>query len=362
MPRKGEMRIGLPVDAWPEIDRRLLHLALADGDLLDGRGPAAHWAAETRRTATYAYGRWLRFLERGGRLDPALSPVDRATPGAVASYIAELRSGYADHTVRGAICSLYDMLAAMQPESQLDWLRGIGNRLRARSLRARPLQPWLVPARELWQAGLAAMDCAEARKSGCRRYHAAAYRDGLAVAMLIACPLRRRSFTGLRLDRHLAHAGERFLLHLGPADLKNPATLDFPLPEALTPRLRRYLGEHRPLLLGGADSQHLWINTLGQPITEIGLAERVGELTSRRLGRRVPMHHFRHSAATGIALDDPHHVQLIAALLGHSNLHTGERYYNMASTHDAGRRHQETLRKLYETTSGVNWTKQPQST
>lgn len=62
---------------------------------------------------TYAYGRWLRFLERSGGLDPALSPVDRATPVTVASYIAELKAGYADHTVRGAICSLHDMLAAM---------------------------------------------------------------------------------------------------------------------------------------------------------------------------------------------------------------------------------------------------------
>ena len=348
MPRKGEMRIGLPVEAWPEIDRRLLDMALAEGDLLDGRGAAAHWAAETRRTVTYAYGRWLRFLQRSGSLDPALSPVNRATPEMVASYIAELKSSYADHTVRGAICSLHDMLAAVQPDRELDWLRGIGNRLQARSQRAQPLQPRLVPARELWQAGLAEMNQAETRSSGCRRYRAAAYRDGLAVAMLIACPLRRRSFTGLRLDQHLADVGDRFLLHLGPADLKNATTLDFPLPEPLTPRLRRYLGEHRPVLLAGADSQHLWINTYGGPITEIGLAERVGELTSRQLGRLVPMHHFRHSAATGIALDDPHHVQLIAALLGHSNLRTGERYYNMASTHDAGRRHQQAMRRLRE--------------
>lgn len=92
----------------------------------------------------------------------------------------------------------------------------------------------------------------------------------------------------------------------------------------------------------------LWINTYGGPITQIGLAERIGVLTSRQLGRAVPMHHFRHSAATGMALDDPHHVQLIAALLGHSNLRTGERYYNMASTHDAGHRHQQALRQLRE--------------
>lgn len=42
MPRKGEMRIGLPVEAWPEIGRRLLDTALAEGNLLDGRGVAAH--------------------------------------------------------------------------------------------------------------------------------------------------------------------------------------------------------------------------------------------------------------------------------------------------------------------------------
>lgn len=267
----------------------------------------------------------------------------------MAAYIDTLRRDYADYTVGISAEALCTVLGALEPQRDLTWLRRIARRLNDNGLRAEPLQPRLVPARELWQAGLAAMDKAEARKSGSRRYRAAAYRDGLAVAMLIACPLRRRSFTNLRLDEHLADVGDRFLLHLGPADLKNPTTLDFPLPEVLTSRLRRYLDQHRPLLLAGGDSQHLWINTSGEPIRELGLADRIGVLTSRQLGRPVPMHHFRHSAATGMALDDPHHVQLIAALLGHSNLRTGERYYNMASTHDAGHRHQETLRQLRET-------------
>ena len=55
------------------------------------------------------------------------------------------------------------------------------------------------------------------------------------------------------------------------------------------------------------------------------------------------MHLFRHAAATGMALHDPHHVQLLAALLGHSILATSERYYNMATTTEAARNYQYQL-------------------
>jgi hypothetical protein len=50
-----------------------------------------------------------------------------------------------------------------------------------------------------------------------------------------------------------------------------------------------------------------------------------------------------------MAIDDPHHVQFMAALLSHSNLTTGERY---AFTLDAARRHQKALRRLREAGEG----------
>lgn len=125
------------------------------------------------------------------------------------------------------------------------------------------------------------------------------------MTLLAACPLRRRGFAGL----------------------KNGATLDFPLPAELGPRLRRYLEVHRAILANcGTPTAGLWLNTRGAPLSAAGLGQRVARVTARHLGRPIPVHLFRHAAATSLATEDPHHVRLVAALLGHPRLATGERY------------------------------------
>jgi hypothetical protein len=56
------IRRAIPWDAWPEPDRIAWTEAIAEGDIFDGRGPAAHWAGTTRSAVIAAYGRWLGFL------------------------------------------------------------------------------------------------------------------------------------------------------------------------------------------------------------------------------------------------------------------------------------------------------------
>jgi integrase/recombinase XerD len=54
-------------------------------------------------------------------------------------------------------------------------------------------------------------------------------------------------------------------------------------------------------------------------------------------------HLFRDCAATTIAIHDPEHVQIIAAILGHSSMTTSERHYIQASSLEAGRRYHAVL-------------------
>lgn len=104
---------------------------------------------------------------------------------------------------------------------------------------------------------------------------------------------------------------------------------------------------HRAVLaVRGPATARLWLNVDGSPITAEGLAERIAQLTAHHLGRPISMHLFRHAAATSAAVEDPHHVGLIAALLGHARLATGERYYNMAGSIEAARRYQHRLQAL----------------
>jgi len=78
-----------------------------------------------------------------------------------------------------------------------------------------------------------------------------AYRDGLLLALLAACPLRRRSLALLEVGRHLVRGTDGYRLRLGPAETKNGTAYGAPLPASLAPWLDRYLGEVRPRLLGG---------------------------------------------------------------------------------------------------------------
>ena len=82
-----------------------------------------------------------------------------------------------------------------------------------------------------------------------------AYRDGLLLALLAACPLRRRSLALLEVGRHLVRHPDGYRLRLGPAETKNGTAYEAPLPASLAPWLDRYLDEVRPRLLGGSASR-----------------------------------------------------------------------------------------------------------
>ena len=89
----------------------------------------------------------------------------------------------------------------------------------------------------------------------------------------------------------------------------------------------------------------LWVDNRGTPLVK--LSDRIERFTAGRFARRVPMHHFRHVVATSMALDDPHHVELVAALLGHGRAAVSERYYNLASSMEAGRAYQDGIFALH---------------
>ena len=332
---------------WPYFDRVLLDQAMARGvDLLDDeRGPAAHWSEVTRDKRVYGYGVWLAFLGRHGWLEKQVNPRARVTPAALRCYVKELQAdGYKSHSVWNFIDDLDAMLRAMLPDEDWSLIRRVAGRLKSRSHRARPIEIGLPHARDLYLSGLEAMREVEAGSDGLPIIQAIAYRDGLAVALLAACPLRRRTFTNLILDQHLVASGEGFTLLLEPHDLKNATNLKFPLPAELVPWLRRYLKVYRPRLAPSAEIRHLWVSSRGTALVK--LADRIEQFTAKRFTRRVPMHHFRHAAATSMAMDDPHHASLIAALLGHGRIDVSEGSYNLATSLEASRAYQQGLQAL----------------
>lgn len=77
---KQPFTVGLPLEVWPDIDRRAWNDANRVGDLLAGCGPAVRWTSKTRLSVRKAYGCWLRYLMDHDRLDRVTAIGDRVSP------------------------------------------------------------------------------------------------------------------------------------------------------------------------------------------------------------------------------------------------------------------------------------------
>lgn len=184
------------------------------------------------------------------------------------------------------------------------------------------------------------------------------YRDGLAITLLAARPLRRRNFAAIEIDRHLIREGAFYWLRFEGRETKTGEPIEAPFPQALVPYLVTFLSEHRPLLLArdgrwkrhartpGQPENGLWISGRGSAMSEMNIYSRICALTRARFGHVINPHLFRDSAATSIAVEDPEHVLIVRSVLGHASLDASERYYMHAQMLEASRRYQRRILKL----------------
>ena len=179
------------------------------------------------------------------------------------------------------------------------------------------------------------------------------YRDGLIIALLAYRPLRMRSFAALTLDQHLVRRGSAWWMVLGGADTKTRRPMEMPFPGALADWLELYLERYRPALLVGRPKpgvlrpaiSALWIGKGGRMMGPSAIAHQIRQHTEVAFGMSINPHLFRDICATSIAIEDPEHVRVVTAILGHATLATSERHYNQAQTLEAARRHQAVLKE-----------------
>ena len=340
-------RHALQFEQWPDADRKLWQLLTASGHILDEAGPGSHWRPGTRRILVRDYGFWLAFLRaRSVDLDRE-APAARVTPDRVQDYILTL-SDLAASTQAGAIRALAVLMMRAAPENDWRWIKALRRPLDTaeRVQTGRRKQQRIVASHNLYEVGLQLMDEASRSEHRSPTECAVTFRDGLVIALLACRPLRMNNMGGLRLGYHLVRSGDGYRIEIPAEETKTLQPIEMLFPEPLLPALSRYLEHHRPLLLAGRISDRLWITRYGQPIKSEKLGLRISEVTERLLGIRVNPHLFRDAAATTLATADPEHVRMITPLLGHSSPVTAERYYNQASSIDAGRRHQANIRRI----------------
>lgn len=131
MRRPPEARRSLPLPYWPAADRAAWQAAIATGDLFDGCGPAAAWAATTRTAVCYDYGRWLMLLDRhaSAALDQPLAL--RPTPARIGAYLNHLATTVGTVGRHSYLRHLLDAVRVMAPGQDWPWLHRLVARLEA---------------------------------------------------------------------------------------------------------------------------------------------------------------------------------------------------------------------------------------
>ncbi|MHC4984145.1 MAG: tyrosine-type recombinase/integrase [Planctomycetota bacterium] len=282
----------------------------------------------------------------------------RARPDRVAAYVESLDDRVLPLTVWSYISNLHNIHYRLAPDHDWSWLRDIVNRLHLR-VGSRHIAPGrLRPIDELFRAGMAAMDRAEAEGPQPRLRDSIHYRDGLMVALLAGTLLRVKNFAALELCRSLIRQSDGYLLVVPSAEVKNRQEIEQPIIGRLTPYLDRYFAQHHARLLQGGEGKHLWINQYGGVMQPHAIGKTTSKVTGNLVGASISAHLFRHCAATTIAIEDPEHAMIIRAVLAHACIETAERYYNRASIAEAGRRHAATLAVLRESLKSMTLKKE----
>jgi hypothetical protein len=168
---KAPERACLPIDQWPEADRRLWLAACAAGDILDEEVGARSTHARISNTKTAkGYGRWLTYLALSAPETLTEPPADRVTPERVRAYVDSLiEIGNSTHTILARLQELGEVAKVINRNRRWSFISDLASKIRARHLQV--------------QVGRSAEDLVGLDA-------AIAHRDGLQIAFLALIFLR----------------------------------------------------------------------------------------------------------------------------------------------------------------------------
>src|SRR5262249_24350684 len=204
------------------------------------------------------------------------------------------------------------------PDRNFAWLADIGKDL---ALLERPKNKFdrVVLTERLVEAALTSFWKVDSDAAARPLARAFAARNALMVALLAACPIRLKNFTGLEIGGSISRIGKTWWIFLKDTKSKRPD--HSPVPSFLTGAIERYLDLHRPILLGNSvgDSRRkdhrsrrqksrrvspaetasaLWISRLRGPLSYDPVERVITETTYKLLRVAVSPHLFRVAGAT----------------------------------------------------------------
>jgi integrase len=341
--RKGR---ALPIDLWPQADRNAWKVACRPAMRLKSGGRAGHLRPVTRQDHAQEYGYFLGFLDRNGLLEMDGEAAANVTAAKVVAYLAELKTRMSAMTVHSRIWRLRRAGRYMTPDHDFSWLLEIAKDL---ALVARPRHKFdrLVLSDVLVSAGLKLIDEVERSPNITQLSRACRFRNGLMMALLGFCSIRRKNFAGLEIGRSFVKIRHRWWIILAASETKEKRADERPVNELLTPIIERYLSEHKPVLARSADpTPALWLSENdGKPLTHKAVSRIIGRCTLSTTGVKVTPHLFRTSAASTAAAYCGKNPHLASALLNHTDPSFTNDHYNRASCLSAA----ESFRKIVRT-------------
>ncbi|MEX0955000.1 MAG: site-specific integrase [Rhizobiaceae bacterium] len=325
---------GLPVAEWPKEDQQLWNRYMVEADPFDfgSPGPLSPATVTGRR---YSFGVLLAFIRR---VHPALmaEPLHtRLTKPVMEDFVAALRQTCRETTVALHLERVFFVVRCLCPDQDFRWIYQVARRI---AVGAPRLVHPLVLSPQLNRVGLEGLSSALDQDAGKRRLRrAAAYRDGLIVAVLSQAPMRRGSIAGLRLA-DLTKVGDVWQIYARAEHVKTREAAEYELSRDLSQAVDYYLAHIRPMFPGADKHDGLWPSQSNFPLRATSIGRIVGDRTASVLGTRVSPHGFRRGAAGLIAVADPDNIRSARDLLGHHDFRITERHYlPAAQTRRAGR-------------------------
>jgi integrase len=322
----------LPVHEWPDADRRAWEDACRPGARLKPGGSASYLAPVSREDFARRYGAFLGFLQRTGRLERNSGATTHVTLPNVGAYIDDLKARVRSVTVYNCIHMLRRAAELLAPTADFSWLAEIEKDL-ALVMEPRSKFDRLVFTERLVEAGLALMVETQTFATG-GLARARGVRNGVMIALLALCPIRLKNFAALEIGQTFKEIDGRWWITLPHISTKSHRADERPVSVVLSPYIKLYLEECRPVLIGSmAPTTALWISsTTGRPMTPKNLGILISRVTLETLGVDVSPHLFRTAAASTAAAYGGKTPHLASAVLGHSDPRVTEEHYNRASS------------------------------
>lgn len=329
-------KVYLPFKDWPQRDQNSWLATIQDGDILEGRGLAFHWATATRKTNIQHYSRWLGFLKYQDLLEARKDPASRVTQETVTAYVSAMKTAIAPRTVVSSLVGLKVMMKAMAPDQNWRWLADMCNRLNRNAKPTKDKRSSMLSSTQIYRTAIKRLR-ALSKTDLSKRTQIVGFRNCLMLALMTACPLRLKNFSSLRIGRNFTKIENGWLIKIPGAEVKNGQPMTFEVPKPLLIFVECYLERVRPRIANASEGA-LWVAWDGTRLKYHSTYIAFTRITTELFGRAINPHLLRDCAATTMASESYAGALAARGLLGHKRFSTTEKFYIHAKQLEASRR------------------------